>query len=437
MRAYLSFRERAVLASREYARESGHSGSRRDWALVFFFQRERKPGWGLETQQREKGRGAGRDARGREGLGLFLSRLRSSGLLRALFLGRPFVSFWLVANVCSSRSCTLNRHFLVWAPKKKIKSRERSWVSTLVYTWSLSLHLSLSLGPSRVGRKPWTVPSFHAREVIPSPTLTPPNNHRPSPLVVVACLFSLSPHPSKKKNAVLGPPVFHPQQPVYTVAALPPGGAHPHHHPHNPYEVAALPTAQMQQLVVAQQAEEMRKNAKRAANRRSASTCRQRRKFLVENMADANNRMRKRARVLSLLPDMILAMRRDGVITYASENCSHFLQFAREVSFVPSFFFVLFFLSSACFFSESQVRMSTHVYSSIGSRACLFALRFKLGATAAISPRFCVAVLAPLRLRQSRALANLGSTPVAPRLFVSGAIPRWPRSHAVSFGSLT
>lgn len=91
------------------------------------------------------------------------------------------------------------------------------------------------------------------------------------------------------------------------------------------------PTPQMQQLVVAQQAEEMRKNAKRAANRRSASTCRQRRKFLVDNMADANNRMRKRARVLSLLPDMILAMRRDGVVTYASENCSHFLQFTREV----------------------------------------------------------------------------------------------------------
>lgn len=110
---------------------------------------------------------------------------------------------------------------------------------------------------------------------------------------------------------------------------------------HNPYEVAAaataaaaaIPTAQMQ-LVAVQQAEEMRKSAKRAANRRSASTCRQRRKFFVENMADANERMRKRARVLSLLPDMILAMRRDGVITYASENCRQFLQFTREVGCV-------------------------------------------------------------------------------------------------------
>lgn len=137
-------------------------------------------------------------------------------------------------------------------------------------------------------------------------------------------------------TVMLGPPVFHPQQqPMYTVAAVPPV-AHPHAHPqhiqHNPYEVVAVaPAPQVQQLVVAQQAEEMRKNAKRAANRRSASTCRQRRKFLVDNMADANNRMRKRTRVLSLLPDMILAMRRDGVITYASENCSDFLQFTRKV----------------------------------------------------------------------------------------------------------
>lgn len=116
---------------------------------------------------------------------------------------------------------------------------------------------------------------------------------------------------------------------MYTVAAMPPGGALQQH---KPYEVApVIPTAQMQQLVMAQQAEEKRKSAKRAANRRSASTCRQRKKFLVENMADANDRMRKRAQVLSLLPDMTLAMRRDGVVTYASENCRQFLQSTREV----------------------------------------------------------------------------------------------------------
>ncbi len=188
---------------------------------------------------------------------------------------------------------------------------------------------------------------------------------------------------SRKKISVLGPPVFHPQQPMYTVAALPPGagGGHPHHH--NPYEVAALPAAQMQQLVVAQQAEEMRKNAKRAANRRSASTCRQRRKFLVENMADANDRMRKRARVLSLLPDMILAMRRDGVITYASENCSHFLQFTRQVGQntqnkknSPR----------ACFFwcSEAKYVCRTRLFVKRNSRAGLFAIRFKL---VALRPR--------------------------------------------------
>ena len=95
--------------------------------------------------------------------------------------------------------------------------------------------------------------------------------------------------------------------------------------------VAPAPSVHMQQLMEQQAAEEMRKSAKRAANRRSASTCRARKKFLVENMAEANNMMRKRLQVLSLLPDMILAMRRDGVVTYASENCRQFLKFTREV----------------------------------------------------------------------------------------------------------
>ncbi|CAM9488364.1 unnamed protein product [Ectocarpus sp. 12 AP-2014] len=117
--------------------------------------------------------------------------------------------------------------------------------------------------------------------------------------------------------------------PVYTIAAMQPGAPHPHHHV-AAAAAAAAAVAPLQQQLLAQQAEEMRKSAKRAANRRSANTCRLRKKFFVENMADANERMRKRARVLSLLPDMILAMRRDGVITYASENCRQFLQFTRQ-----------------------------------------------------------------------------------------------------------
>lgn len=106
----------------------------------------------------------------------------------------------------------------------------------------------------------------------------------------------------------------------------------------------------MQQFVELQAAEETRRNAKRAANRKSASTCRARKKFLAENMADANEKMRKRSRVLSLLPDMILAMRRDGVVTYASENCRQFLQFKREASSSccgrRSFFFL--FVDAGC-----------------------------------------------------------------------------------------
>lgn len=126
-------------------------------------------------------------------------------------------------------------------------------------------------------------------------------------------------------------------------APPPPSSAHHHHHPHYhqhqhqhqhhhqlPYEVAP-PNVHVQHIMEQQVAEELRKNAKRAANRRSASTCRARKKFLVDNMAQANDRMRKRSRVLSLLPDMILAMRRDGVVTYASENCRQFVQFTREV----------------------------------------------------------------------------------------------------------
>lgn len=118
-----------------------------------------------------------------------------------------------------------------------------------------------------------------------------------------------------------------------------------HHQPYPHYQAAAAaaaaaaanaaPSVHMQQLMEQQAAEELRKSAKRAANRRSASTCRARKKFLVENMAEANSRMRKRSRVLSLLPDMILAMRRDGIITYASENCRQFLKFTREVRDVP------------------------------------------------------------------------------------------------------
>ncbi|CAM9193311.1 unnamed protein product [Ectocarpus sp. 6 AP-2014] len=143
-------------------------------------------------------------------------------------------------------------------------------------------------------------------------------------------------HPAQRGwgEAMLGPPVYGHghvpgMPPVYAMAAMQPGAPHPQHHV-AAAAAAAAAVAPLQQQLLAQQAEEMRKSAKRAANRRSANTCRLRKKFFVENMADANERMRKRARVLSLLPDMILAMRRDGVITYASENCRQFLQFTRQ-----------------------------------------------------------------------------------------------------------
>ena len=51
---------------------------------------------------------------------------------------------------------------------------------------------------------------------------------------------------------------------------------------------------------------ETKRTAKRAANRRSASTSRARKKALVEEMTKTNARLRRQALILSLLPDQSL-----------------------------------------------------------------------------------------------------------------------------------
>ncbi|CAM9484028.1 unnamed protein product, partial [Discosporangium mesarthrocarpum] len=91
-------------------------------------------------------------------------------------------------------------------------------------------------------------------------------------------------------------------------------------------------SAHLVALLAQQNREEERKRAKRAANRKAASTSRARKRELVERMSKENEEMRRRMQVLSLLPEMILSVRRDGVVTFASENCQHFLQYsAKEV----------------------------------------------------------------------------------------------------------
>ncbi|CAM9494264.1 unnamed protein product, partial [Chrysoparadoxa australica] len=68
-------------------------------------------------------------------------------------------------------------------------------------------------------------------------------------------------------------------------------------------------------------------------------------------MTKENAEMKKRARVMALLPDMILALRLDGKITYITERCEHFLQYRTgelcNTSFYPN-------LTAAC---QVQLRM--------------------------------------------------------------------------------
>jgi len=63
---------------------------------------------------------------------------------------------------------------------------------------------------------------------------------------------------------------------------------------------------------------EDKRAAKRVANRKSASISRARKKAFVEEMAKSNERLRRQAMILNLLPDLILAVDDSGVITFCS-----------------------------------------------------------------------------------------------------------------------
>ena len=65
---------------------------------------------------------------------------------------------------------------------------------------------------------------------------------------------------------------------------------------------------------------EEKRTAKRVANRKSACTSRARKKALVEEMAIANARLKRQALILSLLPDLVIAISLEGTITFCSEQ---------------------------------------------------------------------------------------------------------------------
>ena len=63
---------------------------------------------------------------------------------------------------------------------------------------------------------------------------------------------------------------------------------------------------------------EEKRHAKRLANRKSACTSRARKKALIEEMTKENARLRRQALILSYLPDPVVAISTDGIITFCS-----------------------------------------------------------------------------------------------------------------------
>jgi hypothetical protein len=79
-------------------------------------------------------------------------------------------------------------------------------------------------------------------------------------------------------------------------------------------------------LLADSQRKQKKRTAKRAANRKSASTSRARKKALVEEMTKANARLRRQAMILALLPDLVIAISTDGEITFCSAQVERGLQ---------------------------------------------------------------------------------------------------------------
>jgi hypothetical protein len=79
-------------------------------------------------------------------------------------------------------------------------------------------------------------------------------------------------------------------------------------------------------LLADSQRKQKKRTAKRAANRKSASTSRARKKALDEEMTKANARLRRQALILALLPDLVIAISTDGEITLCSAQVERGLQ---------------------------------------------------------------------------------------------------------------
>jgi PAS domain S-box-containing protein len=75
---------------------------------------------------------------------------------------------------------------------------------------------------------------------------------------------------------------------------------------------------------------EEKKHAKRIANRMSASTSRARKKALVREMTELNARLKRQALILALLPDLVIVVDVNGVITFCSEQVERILMYTPD-----------------------------------------------------------------------------------------------------------
>jgi PAS domain S-box-containing protein len=78
-------------------------------------------------------------------------------------------------------------------------------------------------------------------------------------------------------------------------------------------------------LLADAQRKEKKKTAKRAANRKSASTSRARKKALVEEMTRTNAHLKRQALILALLPDLVIATSLEGEVTFCSAQVGRIL----------------------------------------------------------------------------------------------------------------
>jgi len=90
---------------------------------------------------------------------------------------------------------------------------------------------------------------------------------------------------------------------------------------------ANQPVTQAVSLLLAEaRRREEKRTAKRVANRKSACTSRARKKALVEEMTRTNAKLRRQAMILALLPDLVIAIKIDGRITFCSAQVERVLR---------------------------------------------------------------------------------------------------------------